>query len=301
LTSYTDLGQTCAINSNTYASDAGGGAISLAGSQADSFTAASLDGSKWSSGNWGGGAYSPTLSGSMLSIMTSTGGWVRSIPTYTHGVIEAVATFGNAAYQHIGFGSDGFNGNRYFLFSTYSGNGHLYARVNNNIAEQSVDLGLLPTGMHHYRIEWSAFDASNDQVVFLLDGAPVAAMTVTNSDAANFYAYLSNTSSTVPLQVDAMTVTPPYLTSGSYTSCSYNTGAGNLWKNIAWDPSLPAGTSLTMQVRTSADGLTWSGWSTATTSAGSSLPVQAQFIQFLLSLNSSSPTFSPLVNSVTFK
>jgi hypothetical protein len=271
----------------------------LASTLTDDFTGATLDPSKWNSGNWSGGAYSPTLNASVLSIMTSSGGWVRSNNTFTHGVIEAVANFGNTAYQHIGFGSDGFNGNRYFLFSTYSGNGHLFARVNNNTTEQNADLGPLPTGMHHYRIEWSAADASNDLVVFLLDGAPVASLTVTNSGATNFYAYLSNASATVPLQVDALTVTPPYLPSGTYTSCAYNAGTGNLWQAIAWDPTLPAATTLSVQVRTSADGLSWNAWTTVNTNSGSPLPVPGQYVQFLLTLNTTNPSLSPLINSVT--
>jgi len=299
LTSYTDLGQPCVITTNTHVSDAGGGAISLAALEADDFNSSTLNPALWTSGNWSGGAYSPSIGGSVLSIMTSSGGWVRSVPTYTHGIIEAVATFGNAAYQHIGFGSDGFSGNRYFLFSTYNGDGHLHARVNNNTAEQNIDLGPLPTGMHHYRIEWTALNASNDQVNFFIDGGQVASATITNVGADNFYLYLSNISSTVPLLVDSAQAAPPYQSNGTYTSCVYDAGASYSWQSIAWDPSLPAGTTLAVQAQTSADSVTWSGWSTLSTAAGTTLPVQNRYLQFQLVLSTTSNSQTPQLNSVS--
>jgi hypothetical protein len=299
LTSYTDLGQSCAVNTNTHVSDAGGGAVSLAAIQADDFTTAALNTSKWTSASWSGASYSPTSSGSVLTILTAGGGWVRSVPTYTHGVIEAVATFGSAAFQHIGFGSDGFAGNRYFLFSTYNGDGHLHARVNNNTSEQNIDLGPLPTGMHHYRIEWTALDASNDQVAFYLDGVLQTTLSVSNVGASNFYLYLSDASASVPLLVDSAQVAPTYQTSGSYMSCTYDAGAGNAWQSAAWDPSQPAGTGVTVQVQTSVDGTTWSGWSTLATAASSPVISPARFIQFQLTLSSGSNSQTPLVNSLS--
>jgi hypothetical protein len=297
-TSYVDFGQSCAVASGAHVSTAGGGAVELAAVEADDFNEASLDTSKWSSGDWSGGAYTPTLSNSVMSIMTANGGWVRSVPTYTHGVMEVVAQFGAAGYQHIGFASDGFSGNRYFIFSTYQGNGDLYARVNNNVAEQNVDLGPLPSGMHRYRIEWSVFNSSTDQVAFYLDGSQVAVFTVTNVGASNFYLYMSNASSTVPLLVDYAQATPPYVGSGTYTSCSLDAGSGNSWQSIAWDASVPANTGLTVQVQTSADGVSWSGWSTVTNSAGSAVPA-GRYLQYQLSFSTSDTLYSPLVNSIT--
>lgn len=287
------------VTTNTHVSDAGGGAVSLAALQADDFNAATLNPALWTSGNWSGGAYSPAIGGSVLSIMTTSGGWVRSVPTYTHGIIETVATFGNAAYQHIGFGSDGFSGNRYFLLSTYNGDGNLHARVNNNTTEQNINLGPLQTGMHRYRIEWTALNASNDQVSFFIDGGQVAAATITNVGANNFYLYLSNISSTVPLLIDSAQVAPTYQTNGTYTSCVYDAGAGYSWQSIAWDPSLPAGTALALQAQTSADSVTWSGWSTLATAAGTSLPAQNRYVQFQLVLSSTSNSQTPQLNSVS--
>ena len=298
LTSFTDLGQPCIVTSNTHVSDAGGGAVSLAAVQADDFSGAALNAGLWSAGSWSGGSYSPISNGGVLSVMTSGGGWVRSVPTYTHATVEALATFGSAAYQHIGFGSEGFVGNRYFIFSTYNGDGHLHARVNNNTSEQNIDLGPLPTGMHRYRIEWTALDASNDLIAFYVDGVQQTVLSVTNVGASNLYLYLSNISSSIPLLVDAAQVAPAYQTSGTYQSCVYDAGTDNAWQSASWDFSLPTGSGVTVQVKTSADGTVWSGWSGLASPAGSSLPTPARFIQFQLGLTGASAQ-SPLVNSVT--
>jgi len=272
--------------------------VSLAAVQADDFTSAALNPSLWSAGSWSGGAYSPTSNGGVLSVMTAGGGWVRSVPTYTHATIEAVATFGSTAYQHIGFGSDGFSANRYFIFSTYNGDGHLHARVNNNVSEQNIDLGPLPTGPHRYRIEWTALDASHDQVTFYLDGVQQTVLSVTNVGASNLYLYLSNVSASVPLLVDAAQAAPAYQTSGTYQSCTYDAGTGNTWQSASWDPSLPAGSAVAVQVKTSADGATWSGWSALAAPAGSPVTSPARYIQFQLGLTGTS-ALSPLVNSVS--
>ncbi len=192
-TSYVDFNQVCVVRNNSSISDIGDGAIALAGTTADDFNGGSLNPALWSAGNWGGGGYTPVINNGILQVNAPGGGWVRSVSTYTHGVIEATAEFGNGAFQHIGFGSDGFGSSQYFLFSTFTGDGHLHARVNNNVSEQNIDLGPLPVGLHRYRIDWTAFDATTDQVTFYLDGVLQTSLLVTNSGASNFYAYLSNT------------------------------------------------------------------------------------------------------------
>ncbi|MBL8047038.1 MAG: hypothetical protein JNL09_10880, partial [Anaerolineales bacterium] len=74
----------------------------------------------------------------------------------------------------------------------FSGDGNLYARVNNSGAEQRINLGPIPTGLHRYRLEWVALDASNDQLTFLIDGVQVAQLSVSNAGAAFWHVYLNN-------------------------------------------------------------------------------------------------------------
>ncbi|MEK7326103.1 MAG: hypothetical protein AAB217_12680, partial [Chloroflexota bacterium] len=297
-TTFGDFGQGCATLTNTHVTDIGGGAVALAASLADDFNGAALDTSKWSSGKWSGGAYTPAIGGGLLTINAGDAAWVRSQTTYTRGVVEAIAEFGNGAYQHIGFGSAGFTGNRYFLWSTMSGGGNLFARVNNNVSEQSFNFGPLPTGLHRYRIEWAALNATTDRISFYLDGVFKRQFDVTNVGASNFYAYLSNNGAAA-LRVDAAQAAPPYLAGGSYVSCALDAGAGNAWQNISWDATTPASTGLTVQVRASSDGANWSGWSTVANSAGSPISPADRYVQYQLLLSTSDAQTTPLVNSVT--
>ncbi len=296
LSGYSNLAQPCVVLANTHVSDGNGGSVVLAASAADDFPGTAVNSSLWTVGSWSGGTYNPTVANSVLTM--PGGGYVRSQATYTHGVIEAVGQFGAGAWQHIGFGSNGFTGNLYFLFSTYTGDGNLYARVNNNTTEQRVSLGPIPSGMHRYRIEWAAVNGSTDGVNFYVDGVLGAQMTVSNTGASNLYLYLSN-NGTANLLVDQAQVTPPYVASGTYTSCALDAGAGSTWRTVSWNATPAAGTGLTVQTRTSSDGVSWGGWTVAATS-GSALGTPARFVQFQLAMTTSNNQNTPVLTSITF-
>lgn len=295
-TTLTDFAQACVTQTNTLASSTSGGAVSLAATFADEFTSATLDPARWISGSWTGGAYTPTLTNGVLSLPRS--GFVRSQTTYTRGAIETVANFGNGAWQHLGYGSLDFAGDRYFIFSTFNGDGNLYVRVNNGGTEQRVNLGAIPTGARRYRVEWSVLDAATDRLAFLIDGTQVAQLDVTNAGATNLYAYLSN-NGTSTLSVDWIQVAPTYVMSGTYISCVLDASALNAWQTISWNVGLPVSTSLIVQTRTSPDSVTWSVWSDATNSTGSAIANPARYIQYQLLLSASDSQVTPLVNSVT--
>ncbi len=296
-TSVADFSQSCAAFNSTFDSASGDGTVILAAMVADGFTGPSLNTSLWSAGNWSGGSFAPSLSNGLMTIPASSGGWVRSVQTFTHGVIEARAGFGTGAWQHIGFASDGFDGNRYLIFSTLSGDGNLYARANNNGSEQHLNLGAIPSGTHDYRIEWSAADGTTDQVRFFIDGNQLVSFNLSNAGAANYYVYFSN-SGNAPLNVDEVQAPPAYVANGSYISCPVDAGAGNAWQAISWDATLPANTSLAVQVRTSADGVAWDNWNPVNTS-GSALSTVGQFAQYQVSLATTNGQVTSQLNAVT--
>lgn len=129
-TTFLDFDQNCAVLADTHVTDVGGGAVALAASFADDFNGTSLDASKWSSGRWSEpptNTFTTTLANSVITL--TGGGWVRSNITYTHGTFEALAEFGAGTYQHLGFGSDAFESNRYLIFSTNDTSDTLFARV----------------------------------------------------------------------------------------------------------------------------------------------------------------------------
>ena len=294
-TSFDDFNTICAVPVNVSVSDLNGGSVLLMGQLNDPFNATSLDTGRWLSGSWAGGSYTPIVSAGLLTM--PSGGWVRSQTTYTRAVIEAAAEFGAGAWQHIGFASDGFVGDRYFIFSTYTGDGNLYARVNNSGSEQRVNLGVIPTGSHRYRIEWQSLDASNDRIKFYIDGNFLTQLDTPNSGLTNLYYYLSNNGA-ADLKADFAQVTPPYLTPGTYTSCVLDAGAGNTWDSALWDAGLDAANSIGVEVRTSVDGSAWSSWSPVVAS-GSALPSPDRYAQYNLTLGTTDANLSPIFNAIT--
>ncbi len=231
-TTVNDFAESCVVADGVAVNGVGGGSVQLAGQLHDGFSTTALDTGLWNAGSWSGGSFSPTFAGDSMTLPADGGGWVRSNALFTHGSVEAVATFGSGAWQHIGFGPDAFDGNRYLLFSTASGGDRLYARANNNGSEQNVDLGAIPTGEHRYRIDWLTLNATTDQVTFWLDGAQVAQMNLASAGATNYYLYLSNNGNTA-LSVADIDVAPAYLTSGSFTSCVLDAGSGHAWQTAA--------------------------------------------------------------------
>jgi len=295
-TTVNDFSPVCAVADNVFVSSIGGGSVMLAGMLSDGFSAA-LDGARWATGSWSGGAFTPGLSNGVLTIAGSTNGWVRSNASFTHGELEAVAQFGAGASQHIGFGSNGFEGNRYLIFSTWGGDGNLYARVNNNASEQRVNLGALPVGSHRYRVEWAAADATTDRVRFLVDGVQQAEIAMASAGATGFYVYISNNGSAA-LSVDAIQVIPPYVPAGTYTSCVLDAGSGSAWQTLTWNATVVADTALTLQTRTSADMTTWTPWSTVAAS-GSPIIAPARYVQYSALFSTANTQVSPQLDAVT--
>ena len=295
-----DFDQVCATLTNTHVSDVNGGEVELAGNFADKFDGTSLDGNRWAYDSWDGSVYSPVVSGGKLTVPPH--GWVRSkTATFTHGVMEGKVEFTPGVYQHIGFASSDFaNDQKFLFFSTY--NTHditstLYARVGLYDVFANTVISPLPTGVHRYRIEWLAANATQDQVNFYLDGVSVySSEPFSNTILSNLNVFMSN-NSVLNLGVDEIQAGPPYATPGSYISCPLNAGVGLAWQTASWVSTLPTGTNLIVQTHTSPDGLTWSGWSTVPTS-GATIALPNQYIQYQLQFSSTNPIVKPALNSI---
>ncbi len=292
-TTLSDLNAPCVVNDNTYVTSAGGGAVTLLASL-DNFDAPALNTARWLSGSWSGGAYNPVQANGSLTV--PGGGYVRSVATQRLGELEVTATFGQGAWQHVGFASIGFEGNRYLIFSTVSGDGNLYARANNNASEVFVNLGPIPAGAHRYRVVWSALNGTTDQTTFSIDGQVVATLQTQAANATNYATYLSNNGAAA-LSVDDVHVVPAYAAAGVYTGCILDSTTGG-WGTVAWSASIPAATTLAMQARTSTDASTWSTW--ATLAASGAAPAEpGRFLQLRALLNTADAAQSPQIDSVT--
>jgi hypothetical protein len=273
-----------------------GGTVELALSLDDHFTGTALSTPPWESGNWNG-TNVPLVSSSILTVPTGT--WVRSQSSYTHAIIEAVAEFGPGSNQHIGFAPVGGLDmtDKFFIFSTFSGDGNLWARAADGSTITNTNLLTLPTGLHTYRIEWVALNASTDQIIFYLDGSSLAQIDVPSAGATNYRVYLSNDGA-ADLRVDRVQVEPGYVASGTYTSCALDAGAANGWQTISWDATLTTSTSLSVEARVSTNGSTWTSWNNVS-NGGIINSTLARYAQYRLLLATSNSQVRPLINSVT--
>jgi RHS repeat-associated protein len=279
---------------DTAMSEADDGALRLSGGLRDSFDGSTLDTGRWQFGTWSTGSYLPLPSDGIVSVDATGGAWIRSQQTFTQTAVEGNMIFGAGAYQQFGFGSDGFDGNRYALFSTYNTTTTLYARLNNNGSEQRVDLGAIPEGSHRYRITWRN-TGSSDLVNYYRDGLLVASLW--SDPLPPLYVYLSNNTAGTPLLADDVQTLAPFVSSGTFLSCPLDAGAEVEWQALSWAAFTPVSTTLTVQARTSADASSWSSWSTVTAPGALSVS-DGRYLQYRLTLTTSDPQRSPLVFAV---
>ena len=192
----------------------------------------------WSSCNWSGNncvtpGSGATVSGGSLHVL---GAMASTEATFAPGrSLEFVATFGLAAFQHVGF-SDNFQ-NRWAMFSTKeSTTGQLYTRTREGGVEQVKAIGTPGqyTGSpHRYRIQWEA-----GQVLYFIDGNLVQTDIAVLASGLN--AGASDYNSVGPeLSVDWLHVSP-YSTPGTFTSRVFDAGQAVNWGAITWDRD-PAG------------------------------------------------------------
>ena len=296
-TTTSDFQVACVGTNGTLATLDGDGAVGLDGAFRDTFDGPSLDTSRWVAGTWNGGTYTPSFLNGAVQVIGSTGASLRSSSTFATHTLEGVAEFGAGAWQHLGFGSLGFAGDQYLLFSTIGTNTTLFARSNSGGGEVQTNLGSIPVGRHTYRIEWARLASGQDQILYLIDNTLRATHAISAAPALYAYASYNSSGSAPALQIDSLRVLPPYAASGTFTSCALDANLGNTWTTASWIATTPVGTSLSVEVRTSADGLTWGTWETTTT--GTQIASPNRFVQYRLNLSTTDTSLTPLVTSLT--
>ena len=258
---------------------------------------------EWASFPWTGGTSS--VSGGVLSV---DGARFNSEPealTFSPGAtLEFVATFGAAAFQHVGFGGGTnavgpggiYNGESdWAMFSTFTSPTNIYARTKNGPTELNVDLGALAGTPHLYRIEWNA-----GSVDFYVDDALVhseaTAIGGTMRPAISDY----NNGGPV-LQVDWIYATP-YLTPGTFESRVYDAGVPKTWGAATWTATTPAGTSLQISQRQGDTPTPDGSWTSFTTipSSGSTVGGTSRYIQYRAELSTTDPAQTPVLEDIVF-
>ena len=209
--------------------------------------------------------------------------------------LEFVATFTGDAFQHSGFAQDLSSALQpWAIFSTMIG-GVLTARTNTGTASIDTFLGTGFLGFpHRYAIDWN-----DTNVVYSIDGAPVATHTLAAPGpmrpvaASDFSVFGGN------IVIDWVRMTP-YAASGVFTSRVFDANTIANWHTIQWTANAPAGTGVAISVRTGStpdpvDG-TWSPFQ-AIPSPGP-LALSSRYIQYQAVLSSSDPRVTPELQDV---
>lgn len=286
------------VPSGTLITQVGDGEVRLAGVQGDEFAQPVLDPAQWVAGTWAGGAYTPALSGGVLSIAGANGAFVRSAVLMPVTTFEASVRFSAAPWEHVGWGSQDFCCD-YLIFSTAGTTTNLYARSHTPSGELRTDLGPIPSGFHVYRIERQPTSATTDRISYFIDGVLRAQHDVQTQPP--MFVYISHNGGVAPtLDVDRAWVYPSYIANGSFVSGTMDSGvAGSTWTQANWSAIAPAGTSLLVWTRTSSDGVTWSDWAGPLTTSGSAIASPPnRYLQYRLDLATGLPAASPVVDSV---
>ncbi|MEW5759458.1 MAG: DnaA/Hda family protein [Candidatus Thermoplasmatota archaeon] len=94
-----------------------------------------------------------------------------------------------------------------------------------------------------------------------------------------------------------------YNSPGTLISSVFDTGISNTkleWLTIKWTATLPSGTSIKFNTRTSGDNTTWSSWSSDYTVSGSAITSPSnRYIQYMATLSTTTVSVTPSLSDVT--
>jgi len=87
---------------------------------------------------------------------------------------------------------------------------------------------------------------------------------------------------------------------GEYVSIGHDAGSKANWKEIRWSVSLPLGTKIIIQTRTSPDNSSWEGWSTAYSNPSGDIITSTnnRYIQYRAILKTTNSSNSPVLSDV---
>ncbi len=243
-TTLTDFGGGT-TGTETYITQDENGEVILRPAVGSEFFGASLppDWSIWQYPATGSGGTAQVSAG----IMTVNGARVGTNATYGPGQsLEFVATFTAEPYQHVGFGVD-FFATGWAIFSTDSTNGTtLQARSNLGGTSLGTDTTISGSWLgapHKYRIEWKT-----SEILYYIDDQLVVTHPLTININMRPMAAEHMTGEQT-LKVDWMRMSP-YAATGIFTSRIFDSVGVTEWDTPTWTADVPAGTSLTLDLRT---------------------------------------------------
>ena len=90
-----------------------------------------------------------------------------------------------------------------------------------------------------------------------------------------------------------------YASSGTFTSSVFDAGSDVNWGYVNWTANLPAGTTLTVQIRSSTDGVNWSAWSTVTNGGDDRQP-EWRHIRYEVLITTTNPAVTATLSTISF-
>jgi|GEM_PF-3605824 len=279
-----NLGSTGA---NTFVN--GDGSVILRPGLSEDFSGASLP-AGWTNENFDASGTTSFSGGSV----TVNGTHITTDNSFGPGsVIEFVGTFNMGAFQNVGLSIDQPFNAPWVTIGQGSPDGNVYARFSNGPA---ISLGPLLGSAHHYLLRWNAntFDIE-------VDGGVAASVTLPFTVGSNMVLQISDLlTGDGDLSVDWIRVTP-YANAGSFTSRVFDAGSARTWTNVVWNESTPAGTDISVVVRTGntpiPDG-TWSAF-TPVSNSGDQLNLTSRYIQYRVFLTTNDVYTTPAFNNIS--
>ena len=268
----------------------GNGALILKPAVSQDFTATSIP-TGWKVTNWKAGGTN-TYSGGAATV---NGAHLYYNTALANGVsVEFNSKFAAENGQLIGLAS----GNQQNAPWVMIGRGNVgtgtgvYARTNTgyNIL---LSTSLL-NSYHRYKINWNT-----SNFTIYVDGTLSATIPVTINSSMYFHASdsLSNTTS---LSTDWVRISP-YATNSTFTSRVIDAGSTTYWKYASWNSILPAGTSITISVRTGATATpdaTWTPYQSVTN--GGAIPGSSRYLQYQAVMTTSDIKSTPVLTDISF-
>jgi Bacterial Ig-like domain len=279
------------FNGDVAVVDTDGGEVILAPAAGADFTGSVLP-SGWHSTVWNGGG-AATVANDQLTI---DGAFAGTDALFGPGrVLEFVASFGGAAFQHVGFGLT-LNEILWAMFSTGSGD-NLYARSRS----ETVNIETLIPGNwlgtpHLFRIEWT-----DTSIVYAIDGTVVATHTGAITQSMRPLASDFDTGGG-GVVIDWLRLSP-YASAGTFTSRVLDAGQIVAWGTVTWASVTPEGTGLTVSVRmgdTPSPDSMWTDF-TPVDNSGTSIEGNSRYLQYRVEIAMIVPDDTPVLQGITIE
>jgi hypothetical protein len=274
-------------------------AVALApdGGLSDEFTGSSLDTATWTAGAWGG---APNVQVANGTVTVTGGSYLKSNATFTGATFEAVGTITDGSGAHIGLasalnsGDDGVTDPQWIIFTAKDGGIVARTRANDGqgVAEEvTTSLPGVAVGVpHDFKIVWSP----DGTVDFYVDRVLQATHHRTFTAPLRVYAAAGGSQQVI---LNSVSLSGSYATVGSYVSSVFDAGALSLFDPVSTQSIVPAGTTLSLETRTSLDSQAWSPWEPVAGDGTTASPA-GRYVQYRATFSTSSDSVTPVLDEI---